>query len=124
MSMLVKDGQLELDALAETRITKQELYAMLRKEKINNLSKVKRAYFEACGILNVFEEKESKPGLPIVPQCDSGVITDILELADHGMMACTNCGYVQAVAAKNAACEVCGDSDWIAAYLEPQKEEA
>jgi uncharacterized membrane protein YcaP (DUF421 family) len=119
LSLLVKDGELNLGELQKARITKQQLYAMLREKKVQNLAKVKRAYFEACGVLSVFEEEEKKPGLPILPQCDPSIVTNLQQQVDHGKMACSNCGHVQHVSdMKTTRCEVCKQKAWIDAFVE------
>lgn len=77
MSLLIKDGTLILEEMEKTQITKQQVFSMLREEKIPNLGKVKRAYLEACGIFSVYETEETKPGLPVFPVSDP-VINTIL----------------------------------------------
>jgi len=117
MSLLVKDGVLNLDEMAKTFISKQQIYAMLREKKIHNLAKVKRAYLEACGAFTVYQTEEKKPGLPILPQCDPTIVKDLLQQVDHGQMACCNCGHVQHVRGKNDSCEVCNECEWTDAYV-------
>jgi uncharacterized membrane protein YcaP (DUF421 family) len=118
ISLLVKDGVLNLEEMEKARITKQQLYALLREKKVQNLAKVKRAYFEACGILSVYEIEENKPGLPILPQCDPSIVTDLQQQVDYGKMACSNCGHVQQVPDKEATpCKVCKKSEWISAFV-------
>jgi uncharacterized membrane protein YcaP (DUF421 family) len=116
MSLLIKDGILNLEELEKTRVTKQQLYAMLREKKIHNLGKVKRAYLEACGILSVFEADHNKAGLPLLPQKDKKINTIQTEL-DTTLMACCNCGHVQHVMNKKVPCEICNSHDWSKAYL-------
>ena len=119
LGLMVKDGELNLKELAKARITKQQLYAMLRGKKVQNLAKVKRAYLEACGVLSVFETEEKKPGLPILPQCDPRIIPEIQHHVDHGTMACSNCGHVQQVKGiHKTTCEVCKQTAWIDAFVE------
>jgi uncharacterized membrane protein YcaP (DUF421 family) len=119
LSLVVKNGVLNLVELEKARVTKQQIFAMLREKKVQNLAKVKRAYFEACGVLSVFEDKENKPGLPIFPQRDPAVVPDLMDQVDHGTMACSNCGHVQNVPdMKTAPCEVCNKTAWIDAYIE------
>ncbi len=119
LSLLVKDGVINLQELEKARVSKQQLYAMLREKKVQNLGKVKRAYFEACGVLSVFEDEEKKPGLPILPQCDPKIIPDLQQQVDHGQMACSNCGHVQDVPdMKTTRCEVCNETAWIDAFVE------
>lgn len=121
MSVLVKDGVLNLKELERANVPRQQLYAMLREKKIYNLAKVKRAYFEACGQLSVFEAKEDAPGLPILPQCDPDIIKGLQQQVDHGMMACCNCGHVQIVFDTSAPCDVCHEHAWGDAYVEANK---
>ena len=120
MSMLVKDGSLVLEELNKTDISRQQLYAMLREKKIDNLGKVKRAYLEACGILTVYQTQEEKAGLSIFPPSDPE-LQHMLPAVDHGMMACCNCGHVQQVADEAISCDTCGESEWSIAYLAVNK---
>jgi uncharacterized membrane protein YcaP (DUF421 family) len=116
MSLLVKDGILNLEELEKTRVTKQQLYSMLREKKIHNLGKVKRAYLEACGILSVFETDENKAGLPLLPGKDKGINKIQTEL-DTSVKACCNCGHVQHILNENTSCDICTSKDWSIAYL-------
>ena len=115
MSLLVKDGILNLEELEKTRVTKQQLYSMLREKKIHNLGKVKRAYLEACGILSVFETDDNKAGLPLLPSKDKDIIK-IQKGLDASVKACCNCGHVQNVSNENTSCEICTSNDWSKAY--------
>lgn len=60
MSLLVKDGILNVEELEKTKVTRQQLYAMLREKQILNLAKVERAYPEADGLLSVVKNSEGK----------------------------------------------------------------
>ena len=119
MSLLVKDGILNVEELEKTKVTRQQLYAMLREKQILNLAKVERAYLEACGLLSVFENSEGKAGLSIFPPSDKGILTIQQEL-DSNNMACCNCGHVQKIDNKNSTCEVCHTTEWSKAYLTNQ----
>lgn len=116
MSLLVKDGILNVEELEKTKVTRQQLYTMLREKQIFNLAKVERAYLEADGLLSVFENSEGKAGLSIMPPSDKEILTTQNEL-DSNNMACCNCGHVQKMVNKNAACEVCHTTEWSKAYL-------
>jgi uncharacterized membrane protein YcaP (DUF421 family) len=63
LSILVKDGLIQLNEMQKARISKQHLFTELRGQKIYNLGKVKRLYFEACGMMNPYLEHADKPGL-------------------------------------------------------------
>jgi uncharacterized membrane protein YcaP (DUF421 family) len=116
-SLLVKDGQLNLEELDKTKISRQQLYAMLREKQIYNLGKLDRVYLEACGLLSIYKMNEVKPGLPISPGSDQAIL-DIQKHVDSGIMACENCGHVQNLHEAEPACEVCHSEAWSEAYIE------
>jgi uncharacterized membrane protein YcaP (DUF421 family) len=116
LSLLVKDGQLNLEELDKTKISRQQLYAMLRGKEIYNLGQLDRVYLEACGLLSVYKTDEVKPGLPISPGSDSAIL-DIQKNVDSGMMACENCGHVQNLRTTEPTCEVCHSEAWSEAYV-------
>ncbi|MDB5246468.1 MAG: hypothetical protein JWQ40_862 [Segetibacter sp.] len=116
MSLLIKDGKLVLEEMAKTNLTKQQVFAMLREKKIQNLGKVKRAYLEACGVFSIFESDETKLGLPVLPASDP-VIKSILGESPDSIMACCNCGHVQTTSGKDSRCDLCNAAEWTKAYL-------
>src|SRR4051812_21240922 len=61
MVTLVTDGVLNLREMNKIKITKQQVYEVLRSKKIFQLGKVKRLYLEACGEFSVYPEKDEKP---------------------------------------------------------------
>jgi uncharacterized membrane protein YcaP (DUF421 family) len=114
MSTLVMDGALQLEQMRKVGLSKQNLFAALRKEKIFNLGKVKRVYFEGCGLMNIYEEENAKPGLPILPSDQMELVKYQTEI-DDAHMACTNCGHVSDMAQK--PCPVCNETKWIEAVI-------
>jgi uncharacterized membrane protein YcaP (DUF421 family) len=116
MNILVKDGVLQLEDMLKTGITKQNLFASLRNKKILNLGKVKRVYFEACGLMNVYEENKAKPGLPIFPSDEKGLIDKNTRKADNHI-ACKNCGYVKESKDNIQLCPVCQQQEWMEAIF-------
>jgi uncharacterized membrane protein YcaP (DUF421 family) len=117
LSLLVKDGQLNVKELSRTKVTRQQLYAMLREQQIYNLGNLERVYLEACGLLSVYKANDPKPGLPISPGSDPAIL-QIQEKVDPGIVACTNCGHVQRIKDCETPCEVCHAVNWSKAYLE------
>jgi uncharacterized membrane protein YcaP (DUF421 family) len=117
LSVLIKDGVLNLEELNKAHITKQQIFAMLREKKIQNLGKVKRAYLEACGIFSVYETEEKTPGLSIFPKSDPAIKSVQQEVSDH-VMACSTCGHVQKINNKTAECEICHTHEWSKAYFQ------
>jgi uncharacterized membrane protein YcaP (DUF421 family) len=107
--MLVRDGVLEVETLKEFRISRQQVFAQLRNQKIYNLGAVDRMYLEASGMYSVFKGDSSKPGLSVLPP-DDPAIGSILKEAP-GLMACRSCGFVQS-AEELPACNKCGCEEW------------
>ena len=114
-SMLVKDGILQLDEMKKAGISKQHLFTALRKEKVFNLGKVKRVYFEACGLMNIYEQEEKgKAGLPVLPSNQIEVVRSETQV-DTQHLACSNCGNVGDK--DKRPCSVCGEVRWMEAVI-------
>jgi uncharacterized membrane protein YcaP (DUF421 family) len=58
---------MQLEEMQRSGMSKQHLFTALRSKEIMNLGKVKRVYFEACGIPSIYQEEKEKPGLQILP---------------------------------------------------------
>ena len=115
VSLLVRDGTLLVKELERAGISRQQLFSILRENKITNLGRVERMYLEACGLFSIYETKESKPGLAVVPPSDQALL--VMQV-DSGYMACCVCGHVQKVTFKKTHCDICHSCDWAHAYLE------
>lgn len=113
--LLVKDGVLQLDKIKENRITKQQLFAILRVEEIQQLGQVERLYIEAGGGFSVYKVLgNAPPGLPIFPPDDKEVVS-IMKTTDD-VKACTNCGLT--IKQENQKqCKNCLSDDWTAALF-------
>jgi uncharacterized membrane protein YcaP (DUF421 family) len=116
MATLVRDGIMNVEAMKKSRISRQQLYAMLREKNIYNLGKVKRAYLEACGILSVYTTDKTQAGLIIVPATDQDVKI-IEQQVDDTLQACCNCGHVERRHNDEQQCSVCHAQEWTNAYL-------
>jgi uncharacterized membrane protein YcaP (DUF421 family) len=114
VSTLVKDGIIDLAELKRTSISKQQLFEILRAKKIFHLGKVKRVYLEACGIFSVYPQEKAKPGLPLYPPTDPGVL-DSQNYPDEKLHACCNCGSLASDI--NLHCHHCGSDQWTKAIL-------
>jgi uncharacterized membrane protein YcaP (DUF421 family) len=114
MSVLVKDGVIQLAEMARCRISRQQLFAQLRGSEIHNLGSVKRVYLEACGLFSVFETEKPKAGLPVLPPHDQ----ESLNMPQHiNLFACVNCGAVKQQEENKANCKDCGCQEWTAAVI-------
>lgn len=105
--LLVKDGMLQTDQLEATRITKQQLYGVLRSNNITNLGQVKRVYLEPYGDFSVYRQDVPRAGLSLLPPTDKD-LTETIQ--GTGEQACCNCGRVQNK--DGAACAHCGQQQW------------
>jgi uncharacterized membrane protein YcaP (DUF421 family) len=107
--MLVKDGVLQLPAMQEFRISRQQVFAQLRNQKIYNLGLVERMYLEASGMYSVFRSGDSKGGLSVLPPDDTSI--NNMQKKMPGMMACRSCGALKPEKDLNE-CHECGCAEW------------
>jgi uncharacterized membrane protein YcaP (DUF421 family) len=111
MSILVKDGIMQLDEMKTAGITHQNIFTMLRGKKIFNLGKVKRVYLESCGMFNIYEKQGDVTGLPILPENEPDVIKMQGKIDDE-YVACQNCGKVEIASKVIMPCMNCGAKHW------------
>jgi uncharacterized membrane protein YcaP (DUF421 family) len=113
-TLLVKDGQIEIEQMRKDRISRQVLFAELRQKNIFNLGKVDRVYLEASGIFSIFPSEEDKPGLPVFPPDDNRMIDPSLSktIAAEDLQVCISCGKVKPLN-ENSPCENCGAETFI-----------
>jgi uncharacterized membrane protein YcaP (DUF421 family) len=111
-SLLVKNGVIQLDALHEAKISKQQLFTVIRDRDIFNLGQVERLYLEACGLFNLYLYKEPRSGLTVFPAVDKSIQN--FQERDESLMACESCGHT--VPKKdlkfNGPCPVCNYQAW------------
>ncbi|WP_343537253.1 DUF421 domain-containing protein [Sphingobacterium thalpophilum] len=111
-TLLVKDGILQLENIAKSRISHQQVFASLRNQGIYNLGEVKRLYLEACGLMSLFESKEPQYGLPLGPVSDQDLrLPDTVD--DKQLMACVHCGAVRKTGLQpEKTCDHCHNKTW------------
>jgi uncharacterized membrane protein YcaP (DUF421 family) len=110
LTILIKDGILQLGNLADTRISKQQIFAQLRGQNIYNVGEVKRLYIETCGEFSFYKLDEPKPGLSTLPPDDKS-IHKTQSCADD-IVACTSCANTAPVRQQHNPCPVCGQQAW------------
>jgi uncharacterized membrane protein YcaP (DUF421 family) len=110
MTLLVKDGILQLKAMGKSNISRQQIFAQLRNRNIYQLGKVKRMYLEACGLFTVYQTSKQVPGMPVLPP-DDKQIQGIVK-SSHDAVVCYNCGLAQSKAKKTIHCPNCGQAKW------------
>lgn len=121
--LLVKDGVINCENLSRKRISRQQIYAELRKNDIHNLGRVKRMYMEACGLFSIYEFKEDKLGLSLLPPSDLALYESIKD-EKNGFVVCCNCGKVEHSSFHDSPCKACKAKEWNPAILNLKKKEA
>jgi len=112
VAILIRDGVLQKDKMKDTRVTKEQLFAALRHEKVHQLGQVERLYLEAGGGFSIYKYKNDAPaGLAVYPEEDT-----ILEekKASGDMQACYDCGFLLPVTMKSE-CNHCHGNKWVKA---------
>jgi len=69
---------------------------------------------EPYGLFNLYEQKENKPGLSVLPPNDGDLTAHLKETAAQ---ACCNCGHVEPAPVAAGSCPRCGKSKWTTAVL-------
>ncbi|GAB4040830.1 DUF421 domain-containing protein [Spirosoma gilvum] len=115
-TVLVKDGIIQLDKMAENRLSHQQIYTALRTGDVYNLGKVKRLYMEAYGMFSIYQDEKGKPGLSVLPPADLA-IQSIHRHPDPKYLACSNCGNSVPAYTQPGECPSCHANDWVEAVL-------
>lgn len=110
---LVKDGVLQIQRMRKEHVSRQQIYASLRNDHIYNLGRVKRAYLEACGLISIYQFKDKKIGLSLVPPREHTSNDAIQESNAHKV--CSHCGIVQDRNKDKSDCDKNRDHHWITA---------
>jgi uncharacterized membrane protein YcaP (DUF421 family) len=119
VSLLVKNGVIDVKELKKSAMSHEQLFAQIRGKNIRHLGQVKRVYLEACGLFSVYENSNPKPGLSVLPAKD-GNISRVQPRTDK-YVACKNCGNtIEARATHAGTCKSCGATDWDQAVILPK----
>jgi uncharacterized membrane protein YcaP (DUF421 family) len=113
-SLLVKDGVINVKKMQDTKISNQQLFAMLRSRNIYNLGEVERVYLEASGLFSIYKFKDPFPGLPLLPAADEGV----LEIQHkRPQLVCERCGQAEKEKTEPSTCSNCQADQFTNAVL-------
>ena len=109
---IIEDGVFSRNGSDKT-FAKDEFFAEMRVQGIEHLGQVKTAILETNGQVSFFyfEDKDVKPGLPVLPKIYACRSAEISSPADY---ACTHCGQVQHLHTA-ASCTRCCHEEWIKA---------
>lgn len=110
---VIRDGRIVMETFEREDISRQELFAQLRFNKVSNLAQVRVALIEPTGDLSVFfyPDADVGCGLPLLPELyDRGTYV----IARPGTYACTNCGEVAKLDGAER-CRACACDLWVPA---------
>lgn len=111
LSILVRNGVMQLDEMRRTKISRQQLFTALRNKGIYNLGDVDRVYLEACGLFSVYSRAVPGPGLLLFPPGDQ-TIAGFDQTIIENRIVCANCGLVSDVPDHTQQCPECGAVQW------------
>jgi uncharacterized membrane protein YcaP (DUF421 family) len=121
LSILVKNGVMQLDEMRRTKVSRQQLFAALRSQQVYNLGDVARVYLESCGLFSIYQEPERRPGLLLFPPDDALIIGFGQRTLDDDI-ACANCGFTPEEPNRNVNCRECGADQWGTASISNSSE--
>lgn len=101
--LVVEKGRINLAALRELKVSREELFEGLRDKGIRNLGRIDYAFLEAGGSFSVFKKAGTVSGLAIVPpdaameisgnQRDDRLCAACASTVGPGLDACPSCGH-------------------------------
>ncbi len=117
ITVLVKDGTLQLRTMLGSRISRERLFAQMRVKGITELGMVQRVYLEANGKFTVIKQEKPVPGLLILPTWDKEFISR--QKADPEHRFCAHCGAPAPTAGAQGAgkCPNCEANEWTQGYI-------
>jgi uncharacterized membrane protein YcaP (DUF421 family) len=118
---LIKHGVLELGALAEEKLSKDEVFSRLRDAGLRHLGEVERAYLEPSGTISIWkaDPETVQAGLTLMPDEDPDYPTVYNageSVRKHSHYICQHCGRPRDHAQDDVLtiCE-CGGKRWLEA---------
>lgn len=114
LSLLVRNGLLELATMQEHALSQEQLFGLLRNENIAHLGEIRRAYLEANGRLSLYKLPEPRPGLSVLPHADAP--RPAADGPAHGRRVCATCGYLATPTDyAGTHCPRCSADNWLPA---------
>lgn len=117
LSILVKDGVMQLKEMDANRIPREQLFAEIRSHNIYQLGKIERLYLEACGLFSIYAAEKPRPGLSVLPPTDAEIHDLQQKVEEKFLMACASCGNTITTQQLNETCPVCGKHEWMPAVI-------
>ncbi len=113
-TVLVKDGILQVENLASSRISRLQLLSTLRSEGVYNLGRIQRVYLEASGLFSIYTMETDRSGLSTLMDTDEEVHS--IQQLDSDHTTCSCCGNTVLADPRPATCSICNATEWVEAY--------
>lgn len=114
VTLVIKEGVINPAKLKSMRISKDQIFSLLRAQGIRHLGEVKRLYSEADGHFSLYKLPEARPGLSVFPRNENALPPEEKEKGEQ--KACCFCGNVIDQADDYpVTCGNCGNRDWVPA---------
>ncbi|QRR00314.1 DUF421 domain-containing protein [Dyadobacter sandarakinus] len=115
LRMVVKDGEILLNEINRSKLSRQQLFAALRSRSIYNLGQVERMYVESFGLFSVYKLEPPVAGLSLLPPGDDEV--QEIQVPVHNRVVCTSCGHVRDDAGDADSCPLCTSDNRVPAMI-------
>lgn len=119
-SLVILKGVIQWHEMAESNLSREDLFRLLRGKDIKHLGQIERAYFETSGQISVmlFPNDKIFQGLPVIPEddLDKDLIFKKEGQALHsGQYACMGCGEIHKFndVGQNSQCLHCKSEKWL-----------
>lgn len=109
---LIDNGKVSFQKFKRESLAADEFFAELRLRNVEHLGQVKKAYIETSGEISIFfyEDKDVKPGLPILPEKYE---KQFLSIPEAGLYCCSRCADIADLTSGNHTCLSCGGKNWV-----------
>lgn len=110
---IIEDGKFRIEVFEKENIAIDEFFSQLRQKNVEHLGQLKLVLLETSGEISIFffEDKDVKPGLPILPHVYENCFEVIPEEKHY---ACTFCGTVENLKpANHVECKNCKKDKWV-----------
>lgn len=117
---IIKGGLYELNSLERLNISSDEFHMELRQQGVEHLGQVRLGILETDGGVSLFfhEPEAIQPGLSVLPPEHRPVWQ---QMPTSGLYACTRCGHVRAIDARQQVeCSRCHGKHWALALSGPR----
>lgn len=111
---LIMNGRFSIENFEKEDLAQTEFFSELRQQNVEHLGQVRVGLIEPSGEISLFfyEDKDVKPGLPLLPEVFKNKQINISKKAIY---ACIFCGQTLEIAKGTAKCPSCKRNEWVEA---------